>query len=161
MDLRGRLRAGSDRGETLVEVLAAVVILGIAGVAVMAGLMLSVKASDMHRKETTGGAYVRSLAEALQNWVAAGHYATCATSADYLVSQVTSQVADLPSTYQLSMKDARSVSATGVAAAGCVAANDTGVQQVELHVKSADGRADEKLTIVVRKPCAPGQVYCC
>jgi type II secretory pathway pseudopilin PulG len=158
MDLRGRLRTGSDRGETLVEVLAAVVILGIAGVAIVAGLMLSVKASDMHRKETTGGAYVRSFAEAIQNYVAAGNYTGCAGANAYKVSAVTSQVTGLPGTYTLTQKAARSVGPNGVAAAGC--GTDTGVQQLELHVSSNDGRADEKLVIVVRRSCAPNQAAC-
>ena len=152
-----RLRAGSDRGETLVEVLAAVVILGIAGVAIMGGLMLSVRASDMHRKETTGGAYVRSFAEAIQNWVAGGHYVGCAGANQY-TPKVAAQITDLPSTYTLNQLAARSVSATGVAGAGCT--SDTGIQQLELHVRSADGRADEKLTIVVRNPCGPSQAVC-
>ena len=69
---------GSDRGESLVEVLLSLTILGIAGVAIMAGLQLSVTASDIHRKQTTGSAYARSYAEAIQRYVAAGNYAACA-----------------------------------------------------------------------------------
>jgi hypothetical protein len=47
---------------------------------------------------------------------------------------------------------AKSVSASGVAGAGC--AGDTGVQQLTLHV-STDNRSDEQLTILLRKPYAP------
>jgi type II secretory pathway pseudopilin PulG len=149
-----RIRWGSDRGETLVEVLAAVVILGIAGVAVMSGLMLSVKASDMHRKETTGGAYVRSYAEAIQQYVASGHYIGCAAANAYNVTAVTNQISDLPTNFVPTQTAAKSVGPTG-AASGC--SSDTGVQQVTLSVKSNDGRADETLTVVLRNPCAPGQ----
>src|SRR5690348_15563467 len=75
----------SDRGESLVEVLVALSILGVAAVAILAGLQLSVKTSDIHRKETTGGAYARSYAEAIERYVAsaADHYVTCAPANAY------------------------------------------------------------------------------
>jgi prepilin-type N-terminal cleavage/methylation domain-containing protein len=149
-----------DRGETLVEVLVAVVILGIAGVAVIAGLQMSVQASDIHRKQTTGGAYVRSYAEAVQQYVASGHYIPCAGADAYNVGAVTNRISDLPSSYTPRHTAARSVGTDGVAATGCTSATDTGVQQVTLRVTSNDNRADEKLTVVLRKPCAPGQAAC-
>ena len=49
--------------------LVALVILGIAAVAILAGLQLSVKASDIHRKQTLGGAYVRGYAEAIEKYL--------------------------------------------------------------------------------------------
>ncbi|WGY00239.1 type II secretion system protein [Nocardioides sp. QY071] len=148
-------RRDLDRGETLVEVLAAVVILGIAGVAVMTGLMLAVKTSDIHRKETTGGAYVRSFAEAIQDYVQDGNYIPCAGPNAYRITAVTSQIKDLPSNFDIAtnfaQEQAKGVGPTGTATS-CTAANDPGINLLTLHVASADGRADEKLTIVVRKP---------
>lgn len=150
----------SDRGETLVEVLAAVVILGIAGVAVMAGLTLSVKASDIHRKDTTSGAYVRSFAEAIEDYVAtpgADNYKPCAALNAYKVGAVTSRLTDLPASYVVTQGAARSVGPTGTDAA-CT--SDTGVQQLTLTVGSPDGRGKETLTIVVRRPCDPSVAAC-
>ena len=60
-----------ERGETLVEVIVAIVILGIAAAAILGGVVLSVKTSDVHRKEASGGGYVRSDAEEIQRYVAA------------------------------------------------------------------------------------------
>ena len=151
---RWRTWWADDRGESLVEVLVAVVILGIAGVAVVAGLEMSVKASDIHRKQTTGGAYVRSFAEAIQQYVTAAdgtNYKPCAAANAYQVSAVVNQLS-LPNGYSATQDAAKSVGPTGTAAAGC--ASDTGVQQVTLHVSSGDDRASEQLTIVLRKPCA-------
>lgn len=148
-----------DRGETLVEVLAAVVILGIAGVAVMAGLGLAVKSSDIHRKQTTGGAYVKSFAEAIENYVGApgvANYKACAGT-DFYTGKVS---LSLPAGYIATQGAARSVGADGVAAAGCSVATDTGVQRVALDVKSADGRVDESLVIVLRNPCDPSVSIC-
>src|SRR4051812_14134644 len=75
----------NDSGETLIEVLVAIVILGIAAVAILGGLQLSVAASDIHRKQTTGGAYARSYAEAVERYVAAdpSNYRPCATANAY------------------------------------------------------------------------------
>lgn len=157
---QGARIGADDRGETLVEVLAAIVILGLAGVAVMAGLMLSVKASDIHRKETTGGSYVRSLAEAIQEYVATPgttHYVPCAGANDYRTSAVVSRLG-LPAGYTATQAAAKSVGPTGAADPGCT--SDTGVQQLALTVSSNDGRAAEKLVIVVRKPCDPSVATC-
>ncbi|GAA4094048.1 type II secretion system protein [Nocardioides kongjuensis] len=150
-----------DRGETLVELLVAVVILGIAGVAVMTGLAMTVKASDIQRKSTTNGAYVRSLAEAVQDWVAAGHYAACPAANAYLSPTVRGRLTGLPAGSGLSHDKPLSIGPTGARSA-CT--TDTGVQLVTLHVTSPDATAsrkvDEVLTIVVRKPCDPSVAPC-
>jgi type II secretory pathway pseudopilin PulG len=146
-----------ESGESLVEVLVAIVILGVAGVAVLAGLQMGVTASDIHRKDTTGGAYVRNFAEAIEQHVATGGYQPCATQGAYQVPAVTSSL-NLPAGFTATQDAADSVDATGVAAAGCV--TDTGVQLVTLHVASSDDRSHEQLTILLRKPCDPSVSPC-
>lgn len=162
-----RRRPTPDRGETLIELLVSIGILGIAGVAIIGGLALAVEASDMHRKETTGGAYVRNYAEALRNYVAStnSHYVACAPLGSYApavlgwsqlspnahwVDSAGAEV--IPAGYTPSVTQVNSVSATGVVGP-CT--SDTGVQSVALQVASSDGRAVEKLTVLIRKPC-PG-----
>ena len=155
-----RRRAGAEAGESLIEVLVAVVILGLSGVAVMAGLGLAVKVSDIHRKETTSGAYVRSYAEAIENYVAtpgSDNYKPCATANAYNVSAVVSALG-LPSGYTATHDPAKSVGNNGIAALGCTV--DTGVQQVTLSVTSSDARAVETLVIVLRRPCDPSVAAC-
>jgi type II secretory pathway pseudopilin PulG len=67
-----------DRGESLIEILVAVLILGLTVAAVMGGLLTSVKVSDLHRKQATAGADVRSYAESVTRAVASpGGYKTC------------------------------------------------------------------------------------
>lgn len=138
-----------DRGETLIEVLAAVIILGLAGVAVLAGFALAITSSDIHRKETTGGAYAKSYAEAIQKYVQNNQSAFNCTP-DY--SAATVGLSGLPAgftpTYTWS-----SVGSTG-AAATCTANT---VQLVTVTVTSSDLRATEGLSFMLRKPCSGDQ----
>lgn len=139
-----------EAGETLVEVLVAIAILGLAAVAILAGLQLSVKSSDIHRKEATGGSYVRSLAEAVESYVAAApaNYKPCAI-AGYYTGKVTLA---LPTGYTPTAAAAQVWNGSAWAPCG----SDTGVQRVMLTVTSpgdATHTAAEKLYLILRKAC--------
>ena len=148
-----------ERGETLVEVLVALSILGVAAVAILAGLQLSVKTSDIHRKETTGGAYARSYAEAIEQYVASApdHYVACAPADAYSPATV-GFATQLPAGFSGTQAAALRVAPDGVA--GTCSGNDTGVQQVTLTVSSSDGRASEKLAVLLRRPCSSSMAVC-
>jgi type II secretory pathway pseudopilin PulG len=152
MDVRRRLRG--DSGETLVETLVALAILSLAAVAILAGVELSIHASDMHRKQTTGGAYVRSYAEAIERYVdvaGADNYKPCAGANAYNVAAVTNQL-NLPPGYTATHTAALGLTSTG----GTTSCTDIGVQRLDLTISSNDGRASEALTIVVRRSCDAG-----
>jgi type II secretory pathway pseudopilin PulG len=138
-------RIRGDGGETLVELIVAVAILGIAAVAILAGMQLSVKASDIHRKEATGGAHVRSFAEAIQDYVDTVGYRPCGSAKnDYQA------VAALP-TYTASVESIQSWTGTGWGAC-----DSRGIQRVDLKVTSpgnASRRVEETLTVILREPC--------
>lgn len=157
MPLVDRLRAvrGADRGATLVEVLVAVAILGIAGVAVLAGLQMSVMASDIHRKQSTGGSSVRSYAEAIEKYLDAdGNYVRCAGTNTYTPGLVGFSV---PGGYTVSQAAAEPLDGNGsVITSGSCPGRDKGIQRLRLTVASGDGRATERLTIVVRRSCGTG-----
>lgn len=153
----GRSPWRDERGETLVEVLVSLIILGVAAVAILAGLRLSVTTSDIHRKQTTGGAYARSYAEAIERYVASGpsKYVACAGAAAYSPATVGFD-GELPAGYAGTHSAAERVPPNGdPAPAGRVCSgNDTGVQQVLVTVSSNDGRASEELAVLLRKPCS-------
>lgn len=156
----GHRRMRSDTGETLVETLVALVILSLAAVAILAGIQLSTKASDIHRKQSTGGAYVRSYAEAIQNHVAtvgADNYRPCAGPDAYNLPTVTSRL-NLPSGYSASHAQATRLTSTGQGAS--CPGTDLGVQRLDLTVRSQDGRSVEHLTIVLRRSCDPSAPPC-
>lgn len=141
---------GTEAGETLVEVLVAIAILGIAAVAILAGLTLSVKSSDIQRKEATGGSYVRSLAEAVENYVSStsNHYQSCA-GAGYYTGKVS---LTLPTGYTTSQNAAQVWNGSNWVSCG----SDKGVQRVMLTVTSPGDTthtAVEKLYLILRQSC--------
>lgn len=148
-------RVRDDRGETLVEVLVAVVILGLSGVAVLAGLQLSVKASDINRKQTTGGAYVRAYAEAIEKYVSTNaNYIKCAGANAYAPGTVGFTV---PTGYSAAQAASEPLDGNGsVITTGTCPTRDQGVQRVRVSLTSSDSRATETLTIVVRRACGTG-----
>lgn len=147
MSSRRRLHR-EDGGETLIELIVALSILGIAAVAILAGVMTSIRASTLHRNEASGGAYVRSFAEAIQNHIdTSGGYAPCGSA---VATYQGVAVPSLPAGYARTVSDVQSW--TGSSWGACSA---TGVQRVRLTITTTggDSRAEETLTVVLRQPC--------
>jgi type II secretory pathway pseudopilin PulG len=152
--MKMRRRLEGDEGETLLELVVAITILGVCVVAVASGIALSVMVSDIHRKQTTAGAYVRSYAEAVESSVATSGYVDCATSST--VSYLAPAGFSLPSNngYRATIRSVRYWNGSQFTA-GC-SSPDKGLQELTLEVSSTDTpqRANEQLVVVVRKPCA-------
>ncbi len=126
MHLLARLRsaARSDDGATLVETLVALVILGIAAVAILAGLQLSVTASDIHRKQTSDGAYVRGYAEAIEKYLdTTGNYVKCAGANAYSPATVGYTV---PTGHNAQQAAAEPLAGDGSVASGACPGRDQG-----------------------------------
>jgi Tfp pilus assembly protein PilE len=146
------MRAGrTDSGETLLELMITVAILGLAGVAIISGLGTAVGVSGAHRKQSTAGATVRSFAEAIESSVLNnGYVATCTPG---YASGFTS-----PTGFTTPQITAVSFWTGSAFQTTCDPADDRGVQRLTLQVSSMDGRATEQLVLVVRKPCGVGSV---
>lgn len=151
--LRDRInRLRTESGATLIEMLVALSILSIAGVAVLAGLQMSIFASDIHRKQSTGGAYVRTYAEAIQRYLDDNaHYVPCASANTYAPG-----VVGFTEPTGFTASHAAVVPLAGNGQAASCPGGDTGVQRVRLQVRANDGRATESLTIVLRRSCGSG-----
>jgi type II secretory pathway pseudopilin PulG len=146
-----------QRGETLLELMVSISILGVGVVALVGGIGASVVVSDVHRKEATAGAVARTYAEAIQSGVttnATDPYIGCAQTSAYSTpanfTAPSGFTATVGTVLYWSTADKRFIS---------TCATDVGVQKVTVTVTSADGRARESLDFIVRKPCV-GDVAC-
>jgi type II secretory pathway pseudopilin PulG len=153
MDARPAL--ADDRGESLLEVLVAVSIMGVAMVAIVGSLVTGILVSDVHRKQATAGAAVRDYGEAIENAVAGGGYVPCATAASYAS----------PAGFVIPAGYSKSVVAGSMRywngsgwQTGCT--TDIGLQQLTLQVASTDGRASERIVLVLRRPCRLSDPLC-
>jgi type II secretory pathway pseudopilin PulG len=143
-----------QRGESLLELVIAIALMGVAIVAVMSGLTTTVLLSDVQRKEATASSTVRKYAEALQQFVASGHYVACAGSGSYVV----------PDFVPPAGFTARIVPGSVLYWTGALwlplCLPDRGVQKVRVKVDSTDGRASEYLDVVLRRPCGVDDPPC-
>jgi prepilin-type N-terminal cleavage/methylation domain-containing protein len=139
-----------DRGETLIELLVALAILGIALVAIIGAFGASITMSDVHRKQASAGAAVRNYAELVTNYIGGTGYTACAAVGAYSAATVGYTA---PTGYTASPVSIKYW--TGSAwSASC--GSDSGLQQLTLAVSSTDTRATERLVLVLRKPCGTG-----
>ena len=157
-----RLSNQDDRGESLVELLVALGILATAVVALLGAMITGIRVSEMHRRQTEAGAYVKLFAETLEREVAKTptRYTDCHAN-----PQATYQSFNPvpPGDYEATVVppvkywDGDSFEAFG---ATCPA-TDPGVQLVTLRVRTTDPDRPaivETLQITLRKPCRPDGV---
>jgi Tfp pilus assembly protein PilE len=148
-----------DRGETLIELLVAVVIMGTAVVAIVGGLGTAILMSDIHRKQTIIAADLNAFAAAIENAVASSPgYIDCATDS----AGARPYPSYTPgSGYQADIPQVRYWNGTtSTFTTSCTVGSDPGVQLVTLHVWSSDGRVDRSMNVVIRKPCRPADASC-
>lgn len=146
-----------ERGDSLVELLVAVTLLGLAVVAIVSGLGTSVLVSDVHRKQSTAGAEVRSFAEEIENTVAVGGYFPCADTARYVPAYGSSHTA--PSNFTQTVTAVRYWNGS-IWLSSCQSP-DKGLQKLTLKISSSDNRASETLDVIIRKPCGPAPQAAC
>lgn len=133
---RSAKHATGDSGYTLVELLLAVAILGIGGVAVVGAMMTSITISDLGLRQAEGQGEVRAYAEA----VAGAAYVNCAASYSAPYSAPIGYTASMTVAYW------NGTSFTG----SC--GPDRGLQRVTLSVTATDGRGSESVAIAKRAP---------
>jgi len=140
-----------DRGETLVELLVTIVLMGITVVAILGAVANSISLSALHRKQATLGAYVRDFAEAVETQVDAG-YLPCAQA-----SHFTAVAPALPAGYTAS---AIVSYWNGTSFVTPCPGSDQGLQQVKVKISTNGGQLSEQLIVIVREPCRPADDPC-
>ncbi|HVA09596.1 MAG TPA: prepilin-type N-terminal cleavage/methylation domain-containing protein [Acidimicrobiales bacterium] len=152
----------SERGDTLIELLAAIVILGVTFAAILGGLATSALASGTHRKQADGDILLRSWAEAVEH---APYSQSCSVAGSYSFSALGLKPllppATAPNKAEFTLQDMRGgASITGVSDttpfAGWLTPNrkrcsSAVLQKITLTVVSADGRDTETVDVVKMK----------
>ena len=136
-----RLRERADRGETLIELIIAITILGVCVVAIGSGIAGAVLASGLHRQQADATRILHNYAETLEG--ATYNACTNSTPASYSLTQQSGfQAPTVTVTYW-----------NGTAfQAGCPSGGDSGLQRVSINLKTTDGRVGQALSVVLRNP---------
>ena len=151
-----RTRWADDRGESLVELLVAMLILGSAVVAVVGGLGTAIMMSDIHRKQAEIATRLNAYAAVIEGAVATSPgYVPCAKAPSYPSYDASPGYTADP--IQVSYWNG---SNAFVPMPSCTPSSDTGVQRVTLRIHSNDGRVTQSMDIVIRKPCRPTDSLC-
>jgi Tfp pilus assembly protein PilV len=135
-----RLRKADERGESLLELVVAIFILGVCVIAIGSGIAGSIMISGLHRQQADASRILHNYAESLK----AGSYSPCS--------------ADAGASYTLPQQPG--FDAPGLAVrywdgagfqASCPAPGDQGLQQVTISLEDTDLRVGQSLTIVLRR----------
>jgi type II secretory pathway pseudopilin PulG len=139
--MNGLRRRGRDDGETLIEMLLSITILGICVVGLGAAIAFAVRASGIHRGQAEASRFLHNYAETLQS-----EYTPCTNG-----NPATAYVADLaplgtPTGYSAPAADVAYWNGTSFGSA----CRDLGLQRVTLTLASTAGQGDESLVVVIR-----------
>lgn len=135
--------AGGDAGETLVELLITLVILGVGVVALLGGLFVTVQTSALHRNQVVAQNVLRGWAEQ----IGAEEYTHCATPDSF-------SPPTLPSGFSGTVVAVQYWDGTSFT--DSCDPGDTGIQKVSLRItvsKNPFPGITQSVDVVVRKPC--------
>ena len=148
------LRSSDDSGETLLEVIISLLVIGLAVAAVLGGVAAGSTLSAAHRTLTTADVTVKSRVEAVERLP----YDPSATAGN---STYDATAASVPSGFTGDITAIRCVPAPAAAsldladpaaAPECTGGNDQGLQILTLTVQAASGTATETVTFAKRRP---------
>lgn len=143
--MRRRRALRSDEGETLLELLISIVILGVCVVAIGSSIALSILMSDVHRKQSVASEFLHNYAETIQ----ASTYQPCTGPIDY-----TSSLPVPPNGGPWTITQKNIQYWNGSSFQATCPGSDKGLQQVTLELQSHDNTVDERLDVIVRNPSA-------
>jgi Tfp pilus assembly protein PilV len=146
-----------DAGETLVEVMVAVAIMGLAVVAIVGAIFSAVRVSDANRQQARAVTVLRAFAETLGDPDGPDAYVHCATTSTY-GSGFTA-----PAGYTASVSAVRYLANAGASTASWTPACpgiDTGAQLLTVRVTAPDGRSEQMIVVKRDARCDVGSTAC-
>jgi prepilin-type N-terminal cleavage/methylation domain-containing protein len=152
-----RNRFHREDGFSLAEILVTIAIVGIVFVALLGGLMTSISASVLQRKQAAADAVARSAAEWIKDSVQ-NPYVRCATSGTYSLTGFS-----VPSGYSVSVTAVQNLTQVtkpvpapyspfppSGSQPACTSTNDQGIQLVTIVARSSDSLARETVEVIKR-----------
>lgn len=142
-----------EEGFSLAEILVTIAIVGITFTAILGGIMTSISASALQRKEATADSVARSAAE----WVKDSQqnaYANCAVASAYPLGGLT-----VPSGFAVSVTQVEYWTGTAPVAGApysptfqsACPSTDKGMQRITIAATSPDGQVSEKVQVIKRR----------
>lgn len=153
MTLRSRARCTADAGESLIEVLLSIALMGIGFVAVLGAMQLGLMGSEVHRSQATSETVMLSAVERVK--AGSTTYKPCAVAndADYLPRAQSAAPADW-SAATISIPSVQYWNGTGFQSGGCAALEAIApilrIQLITVQVTSPNGDATESMSFVKR-----------
>jgi type IV pilus assembly protein PilC len=159
---RGALR-DDDRGETLIELIATLIVLGLGVAAVISGLFSLVGASDYYKRASIANNVLLDYSEALKGYGAGDPYAyqPCATTSTYPAFTSAEYPGYTATVVEVRYWDGTTKQGSSPTSGwNSTCGTDTGAQRLVLQVQSPEGAnsndAIETVTVVKRnRTCAP------
>lgn len=134
-------RQGDDSGESLVELMLTILIVGVCAVAIGSGIALSVKMSDVHRKQALAGEFLHNYAETLQS----ATYQSCtSTTPNYAAGLPTPTGSGSWTVSQAAISYWNGTAFNGTCQ------NPDRLQQVTLRLVGDSGLVNESVVVVLR-----------
>ena len=144
------LRRFSDTGESLIELLVSIVIMGIAVTAILGAITMSATASSLHKNEAQSQTLVRNWAEKVSDDSRSSAFWACP---DPVIPLATG----LPTNYTPSLSVSYWNPAT-MKFDGVSCTSDKGLRKIKLTVSAPASLGpgfDQSISLVVRNPCDP------
>jgi type II secretory pathway pseudopilin PulG len=139
--------ARSEVGETLVELILTIVILGIAVAGLVGGIFTATTTSALHRQQTEGARLVRNAAEHLKNRTVT--YTSCQANGASTYNAALSAVT--PSGWTIRAASISVWNADNPATFGSCSNSDSGLQLITLEaLQTTNPSVDEQVTILKR-----------
>ncbi len=149
-----RMSRSDEQGETLVELVISIALLGLAVAVLLGALATSITASASHRRHATADTVARSFAEALSDPDPASGtpYANCATSYALPGYLTVPSGFDTPTTAVAYWNPgATKAEDSDFSSTGCTQENDRGLQRVTITVRSSTNGEQSVVSILKRR----------
>ena len=154
----------TERGETLLEILMSIMIIGIAVTAIIGGVGVAARASTQDQRQIQAQALLRSWAEHIEAQTTDANYVPCATPATYGPASTWAYTNPAPTgldalppgfTASVTRVDYWNGATPGAFTGTC--SPDRGLQRLELSMAVVDGLYPgftSTYEVVLRRPCA-------